>query len=144
MAHRSAHARWDGNLQDGAGKLALASGSFEGQYSYKSRFEDGTGTNPEELLAASHAGCFTMALTLVLGTGGHDPESIDTDAKVRLQPTSDGGAEITRIDLVCRGRVPGIDADEFTKAATLAKENCPISKALGSVGEITLDAQLEA
>ena len=141
MAHRSAHARWDGSLNEGGGTIALSSGAFEGPYSFKSRFEEGTGTNPEELLGASHAGCFTMALTLILGMAGHEPESIDTDAKVKLSPR-EGGFEISRIDLVTRGRVPGIDAEEFAKHAESAKANCPISKALAAVAEITLDARL--
>jgi osmotically inducible protein OsmC len=143
MARRKATARWEGSINEGGGTVALGSGAFEGAYSFKSRFEEGEGTNPEELMGASHAGCFSMALSLILGETGHPPESIDTEAEVRLSPSDDGGFEISRIDLRTRARVPGVGPEEFVKAAEAAKENCPISKALAGVGEITLDAQLE-
>jgi osmotically inducible protein OsmC len=122
--------------------MALGSGAFEGPYSFQSRFEDGAGTNPEELIGAAHAGCFTMALSLVLGTGGHPPDSIDTDATVHLVRQGDGFA-INRIDLVTRGRVTGLDQAGFAEAAQTAKENCPVSKALAGT-EITLEATLES
>ncbi len=143
MPKRTATAKWDGTLQEGAGKMALGSGAWEGPYSARSRFEDAPESNPEELLAAAHAGCFTMALSLILGMNEHRPETLETEATVHLRQ-KDGGYEIPQIDLSVRGRVPGIEADEFEKHATTAKEVCPLSKALASVPEITLDAQLEA
>jgi osmotically inducible protein OsmC len=141
MPVRNAHAQWQGSLQEGQGTMALGSGAFEGNYSYTSRMEDGAGTNPEELIGAAHAGCFSMALSLILGNEGHEPESIDTDAKVRFDKQGDGFA-ITSIALTTRGRVPGIDEDEFKRLADVAKENCPVSQALRAV-DITLDATLQ-
>lgn len=142
MPTRKATAHWDGNLQEGAGKIGLGSGAWEGPYSAKSRFEDAPESNPEELLGAAHAGCFTMALTLILGQAGHEVESIDTEAAVDIRQ-KDGGFEIPKIALTVRGKVAGIDQDEFVKHATTAKEVCPLSKALASVPEIALDATLE-
>ena len=142
MATREASARWEGSLREGGGTMALGSGSYEGPYSFQSRFEQGDGTNPEELIGAAHAGCFSMALSLVLGEAGHEPESIATDAKVHLDRAEGGGFDISRIELSTRGRVPGLDADEFRKHAEAAKDNCPVSKVL-SGAEITLDASLE-
>jgi osmotically inducible protein OsmC len=121
--------------------MALGSGAYEGSYSFPSRFEDGTGTNPEELIAAAHAGCFSMALSNVLGQAGYTPTSIDTRASVHLGKV-EGGFGITRIDLVTTGDVPGIDEAEFVKHAETAKANCPVSKALAAVEEITLSATL--
>lgn len=141
MARRKANAKWEGSITEGAGTMALGSSTWEGPYTYKSRFEDGAGTNPEELIGAAHAGCFTMALTVALGQAGHQPGSIDTGAEVRVRQVG-GGFEIDRIDLTTRARVPGIDAEELTRLAQAAKEQCPVSKALASVGEINLDAQL--
>jgi osmotically inducible protein OsmC len=120
--------------------MSLGSGAFEGSYSFPSRFEEGQGTNPEELIAAAHAGCFSMAFSNILSQAGHVPTSVDTRASVHLDKT-DAGFGITRIDLVTQGDVPGIDEAEFQKLAGQAKENCPVSKALASV-EITLDATL--
>ena len=120
--------------------MALGSGAFEGQFSFKSRFEEGTGTNPEELIAAAHAGCFSMAFSNALSQAGHVPTSVDTKASVHFGKTDDGFG-ITRIDLVTRGDVPGIDAADFQKIAEQAKATCPISKALAAV-EMTLDATL--
>src|SRR3954451_4868663 len=108
MAERRASARWAGSLEQGSGTMALGSGAFEGAYSFQSRFEEGDGTNPEELLGAAHAGCFSMYLSLVLGQQGHEPESIETEARVDLGE-SDAGPTVTRIALTTRGRVPGID-----------------------------------
>jgi osmotically inducible protein OsmC len=143
MAARRATARWEGSIREGGGTVRLESGAFEGPYSFQSRFAEGAGTNPEELLGAAHAGCFTMALTLVLSGGGNPPESLDTEATVHI--VRDGeGFTINRIDLVTRGRVPGIDEAAFQQAAQAAKENCPLSKALASVQEITLEATLES
>jgi lipoyl-dependent peroxiredoxin len=142
MPTRNAHAEWDGSIAEGGGTMALGSGAFEGKYSFKSRMEDGPGTNPEELIGAAHAGCFSMALAVVLGQGGHEPDSIVTDAKVRFGKEGDGFA-IQGIQLTTRGKVPGLDNDDFVKAAEAAKENCPVSKALAGT-EISLDAALES
>ena len=140
---RSATAEWKGNLQEGEGTLALGSGAFEGPYTFKSRFEEGAGTNPEEMIAAAEAGCFTMALSLGLTEKGTPPESLNTEAKVTLRNV-DGNPTITRIDLTLRGRVEGVDEDTFKQMAGQAKEQCIISRALGGVDEITLDAALES
>src|SRR5687767_2455628 len=145
MAARTANAHWEGSLQEGRGQMSLGSGAFEGNYSFQSRFgEDENGTNPEELIAAAHAGCFTMALSLVLGQEGNEPESLQTQAKVSLRNLEDSGPTITKIALTTRGRVPGIDDEAFQKAATAAKESCVVSRALAGVEEITLDAKLES
>ena len=141
MPKRRAQARWEGGIPDGNGTVKLGSGAFEGPYSFQSRFEDGSGTNPEELIGAAHAGCFTMALSLILTQAGNPPESIETEATVHLVKDGDGFT-INMIDLVTRGRVPGLDADGFVKAAEAAKVNCPVSKALTGP-QITLDAQFE-
>jgi osmotically inducible protein OsmC len=122
--------------------MSFGSGAFEGPYSFKSRMEEGPGTNPEELIGAAHAGCFSMALSGVLGAEGHEPESIKTDAKVRFDKQGEGWA-ITGITLTTRAKVPGLDNDGFVKAAETAKENCPVSQALTGV-EISLDAALES
>lgn len=121
--------------------MALGSGAYEGAYSFVSRFEEGKGTNPEELIAAAHAGCYSMAFANMLSQAGFIPDAINTTAKVHLERT-DAGFTITRIDLVTRGEVPGIDEAEFVKQAEAAKESCPVSRALGAVPEITLDAAL--
>ena len=142
MATRSANASWQGDLAGGNGTMHLASGSWTGPYSAKSRFEEGEGTNPEELIAAAHAGCFSMAFAHELAQAGHAPESVETTAQVHLNP-ADGGFAINRIDLTTRARVPGIDADEFQRIGEQAKAGCPVSVALGGVGEITVDAELE-
>jgi len=136
MAIRNSDAEWRGDLKTGQGKMKLGSGAFEGQYSYNSRFENGTGTNPEELIAAAHAGCYSMALSAALSGAGHVPTRVHTVAKVNFGPVA-GGFAITRIDLETEGEVPGINAATFEKFAKEAKENCPVSKALKAV-EITL------
>jgi lipoyl-dependent peroxiredoxin len=141
MPRRTASARWDGSLQDGAGTMRMASGAYEGAYSFQSRFEEGDGTNPEELIAAAHAGCFSMALSFGLGQAGYEPESVETEATVQIDSVGDGFA-ITHILLRSRARVPGIDADEFQQQAQAAKEGCPVSKALGGVDSIELEAEL--
>ncbi|HEY6776607.1 MAG TPA: OsmC family protein [Thermoleophilaceae bacterium] len=141
MPRRTASARWDGSLQEGAGTMRMASGAYEGPYSFQSRFEEGDGTNPEELIAAAHAGCFSMALSAGLGQAGHNPDSVETEATVQLDKVGDGFA-ITHILLRTRARVPGIDADEFQQQAQAAKEGCPVSKALGGVDSIELQAEL--
>ena len=141
MTTRTSSARWQGDLKGGNGSLSLGSGAFEGQYNFNSRFEEGIGTNPEELVAAAHAACFSMALSNALATAGFTPESVTTNATVRLGRV-DGNPTITRIDLVTTGNVPNIDESEFLKFAEAAKSGCIISRALGGVGEITLDATL--
>jgi osmotically inducible protein OsmC len=140
MPTRTSSAQWQGSLKDGSGTMALGSGAFEGPYSFPSRFENGQGTNPEELIAAAHAGCFSMAFSNMLSQAGHVPTSVDTKASVHLEKT-DAGFGITRIDLVTRADVPGVDRDVFQKLAEQAKANCPVSKALAAV-DITLDATL--
>jgi osmotically inducible protein OsmC len=140
MPTRTSSARWQGNLKEGAGTMALGSGAYEGAFSFASRFEDGKGTNPEELVAAAHAGCFSMAFSNALAQAGHTPTSVETQAKVQFGKTDDGFG-ITSIDLVTKGDVPGIDEAEFNKIAEQAKATCPISKALAAV-PITLDATL--
>jgi osmotically inducible protein OsmC len=140
MPVRQATAVWKGGLKDGNGTVKLGSGAFEGQYSFGTRFEEGRGTNPEELLGAAHAGCFAMALSAGLGKAGFTPESIQAQAKVNLEKQGDGFA-ITRIDLVCEAKVPRIDEAAFRQHAEQAKANCLVSKALTGV-KITLAARL--
>lgn len=142
MPKRKADARWDGSLQDGHGTMRLATGSFEGPYSFKSRFEEGEGTNPEELIAGAHAGCFSMALSGELGRAGHGAESVETTATVHVEKVPDGFA-ITRIELDTRARVPGIEDEEFQRLAEAAKKGCPVSQALAAVESIELNATLE-
>ena len=140
MPARKADARWEGSLQEGKGTMRLGGGAYEGPYSFKSRFEEADGTNPEELIAAAHAGCFSMAFSGTLGRNGHEPRSISTTASVHLNKT-DAGFRVQRIDLVTEADVPGIDEATFQDLAKTSKENCPISVLLSSV-EITLDAKL--
>jgi len=140
MAKRVSEAEWRGDLRQGAGSLKLGSGAFEGRYSFKSRMEDGPGTNPEELIAAAHAACFSMALSAALSQQGHPPAKVDTKATVDFGPVA-GGFAISRISLETEGEVPGIDAATFDRIAQTAKKECPVSKALAAV-EITLTATL--
>jgi osmotically inducible protein OsmC len=141
MPKRKANASWQGSLEGGHGTMYMASGSYEGPYSAQSRFEEGDGTNPEELIAAAHAGCFSMALSLGLGRAGYEPESIDTEATVQIDKVGDGFG-ITRILLQTRAKVPGISEDEFQQQAEAAKDGCPVSQALGGVETIDLEADL--
>jgi lipoyl-dependent peroxiredoxin len=141
MPRRTASARWDGSLQEGSGTMRMASGPYEGPYSFQSRFEEGDGTNPEELIAAAHAGCFSMALSAGLGRAGHEPESVETEATVQLDKVGDGFG-ITHIVLRTRARVAGIDADELQRQAQAAKDGCPVSQALAGVESIDLEAEL--
>jgi lipoyl-dependent peroxiredoxin len=141
MATRNGTAEWRGDLRNGSGTVEVASGLFSGKYSFKTRFEDEPGTNPEELIAAAHASCFSMALSNILAEAGHVAESVNTTARVHLRIV-DGGPAINQIDLVTQGTVPGIDQDQFATYAQQAKEGCPVSRALAGVGEITLDAKL--
>jgi osmotically inducible protein OsmC len=140
MPTRSSSAQWSGNLARGSGTMSLGSGAFEGAYSAASRFEDGEGTNPEELIAAAHAGCFSMALALGLSEAGHEPESVQTTAVVHLDK-DDSGFSITRSDLTTEVKADGLDDAEFQQHAEEAEKNCPVSRALGAI-EITLDAKL--
>ncbi len=139
---RKANAVWSGGLKDGSGKISTDSGVLsDTQYSFSTRFEDGIGTNPEELIAAAHAGCFSMALSGQLGQAGLTGESINTTAEVRLEKLESGFA-ITKVHLVVRAKVPGADEAAFTTAANNAKAGCPVSKVLNA--EITMDAALES
>ncbi len=140
MPIRTAEARWEGSLREGKGTMRMQSGSYEGPYSFVSRFEEGAGTNPEELIGAAHAGCFSMALSAALGRAGHDPESVSTTAAVHLEK-GDNGFSITRVHLTTQASVPGLEQAQFEEIANEAKANCPVSKALAGV-EITLDATL--
>lgn len=140
MPVRKADATWEGDLKSGRGTMRLAGGAYEGAYSFSSRFEEGTGTNPEELIAAAHAGCYSMALSNILAQAGHTPERVHTTANVRLEKT-DAGFGVTSIHLVTEASVPGLDDAGFQKHAEDAKQNCPISKLL-KAAEITLDAKL--
>jgi lipoyl-dependent peroxiredoxin len=134
-------AEWKGDLPSGSGTFT-AGDSISGGYTYKSRFEDGPGSNPEQLIAAAHASCFSMALANLLAKAGTPAESIRTDATVTLRMV-DGAPTITTIALVTAGRVPGIDEAGFLEQANAAKAGCPVSRALASVPDITLEASLE-
>jgi len=139
---RKANAVWSGSGRDGAGRLSSGSGVLSNTtYGFKSRFEDGSGTNPEELIAAAHAGCFSMALAFGLQGAGFTPDEIRTEAAVSLEPEG-AGFKITRSALTLRARIPGIDEAKFRELAQAAEKNCPVSKVLNA--EITLDAQLES
>jgi osmotically inducible protein OsmC len=140
MVVRTSEAEWHGRVQDGSGSVSLGSGAFEGPYSFGSRFGEDAGTNPEELLGAAHAGCFTMALSLLLTKAGYTPAKIETVAKVHIDRIGEGFA-ITRIELVTEAEVPGLDATAFAIHAQAAKRDCPVSKALAGV-DISLTANL--
>ena len=142
MSVRQSQARWEGDLRGGKGVMRLGSGAWEGQYSFASRFEEGTGTNPEELIGAAHAGCFSMAFSNMLSEAGHVPTRVSTNAKVHLERV-DGKPTINKIELDCEGVVPGIDDKTFQEIAQKAKAGCPVSRALGAVGTITLQARLK-
>ena len=140
MPVRTAEAEWKGNLSRGSGRMKLGSGAFEGSYSFVSRFEDGAGSNPEELIGAAHAGCFSMALSHMLSEAGHIPDVVHTSAKVHIDKVDDG-FKITSIELVTQGKVPGITEETFQEKAEAAKEGCPVSQALAGT-EIKLQAEL--
>lgn len=140
MLTRKAKGVWEGDLVHGKGTMKLGSGAFKGPYSFLSRFKDGTGTNPEELIGAAHAGCFSMALSNMLAEAGFTPTRVKTQALVRMDKV-DGGMKIVRIDLVTKAEVPGIDEATFLKTAEAAKTGCPVSQALAAV-PITLKATL--
>jgi len=139
---RTSSAEWQGDLKGGSGELSLGSGAFSGSYSFVSRFESGEGTNPEELLAAAHAGCFSMSLSNMLAQAGTPATSVRTEASVTLD-TVDGAPKITKVVLSTVGSVPGIDETEFLAKAEAAKEGCPVSK-LFTGAEIELDATLSS
>jgi osmotically inducible protein OsmC len=143
MATRNAKATWRGNLKEGEGTMGLGSGVWEGPFSFKTRFEDGQGTNPEELIGAAEAACFTMQLSATLSEAGHVPDAVHTDAKVHIR-NIDGAPTISLIELVTRARIPGLDDETFQKTAQETKQVCIISRALAGVGEITVDATLES
>jgi osmotically inducible protein OsmC len=140
MAVRNAEAVWEGDLRKGNGIMKLGSGAFEGAYSYASRFEEGPGTNPEELVGAAHAGCFSMFLSAVLGNAGYNAKRIHTTATVHLEQV-DGDPWITKIHLDCEADVPGVDEETFAEQVQASKTGCPVSKALKGV-EISVDAKL--
>jgi osmotically inducible protein OsmC len=141
MATRNGSAEWRGDLQGGSGNLTVGDGVFQGAYSFASRFEEGEGTNPEELIAAAHAACFAMALSNILATNGHPPDAVNATARVQLRNV-DGAPTIARIDLDVQAQVPGLDQQAFERFADEAKEGCPVSRALGGVPEIAVTAAL--
>lgn len=141
MPIRTAFARWEGTLTEGSGTIRTGKGGLQGSYSFKSRFEEGEGTNPEELIGAAHAGCFSMALSKTLADAGFPPNSVDTIASVRMEKT-DAGLSVTRIDLDTTASVPNIDQAQFQKLAEDAKVGCPISRLLSPGAEIGLTATL--
>lgn len=141
MPTRTANAVWKGDLKNGKGNLKVESGAFEADYDAASRFETGSKTNPEELIGAAHAGCFSMALSNELASAGHEPESVETKAEVVLE-MKDDGPEITKINLISKAHVPGIEKDTFMEIANGAKEGCPVSKLLAAA-QISLDIELK-
>ncbi|SHH25185.1 OsmC family protein [Marivita hallyeonensis] len=141
MITKTASAHWTGGLKDGKGQISTKSGALKDQpYGFNTRFEDKPGTNPEELIGAAHAGCFSMALSMILGDYDATAEAIDTTAKVSLEE-KDGGFAITKIHLDLTAKIPGISEADFQEAANTAKENCPVSKVLAAA-DITMDAKL--
>jgi osmotically inducible protein OsmC len=140
MLIRTAEALWEGNLKNGKGKMKFGGGAFEGNYSFGSRFANEPGTNPEELIGAAHAGCFSMAFSMILEQAGYKAERISTRARVAIDKVGDG-FKITTIDLDTEGIVPGIDEATFREKAEIAKKGCPVSMALTGV-EIRLAAKL--
>jgi lipoyl-dependent peroxiredoxin len=138
---RTSEAEWKGNLKQGGGKVKLGSGAWEGQYSFASRFESGTGTNPEELLGAAHAGCFSMALSVAIERAGITPERVHTTAKVHVE-RDQVGFLIQKIELQTEVKAQGLTNDKLQELANGAKQQCPLSRALAAVPTITLDAKL--
>lgn len=139
MTVRASEATWKGSLKEGSGTMRLASGLYEGDYTWASRFQEAPGTNPEELVGAAHAGCYSMFLASLLQNAGHAPTTVHTTATVHLTQ----GPTISKIELVTRAEVPGLDNETFQRLAQEAKEKCPVSKALSAVPEVTLDAALK-
>lgn len=140
MPVRHAEAEWKGNLTEGSGRMKLGTGAYEGPFSFKSRMEEGTGTNPEELIGAAHAGCFSMAFSFMLSNAGFTPKRVHTSAAVHFNKL-EGGFSITKVELTTEGEVPGISAEKFQEIAENAKKGCPVSRALAGT-EITLKATL--
>ena len=138
MIKRKANAVWEGDLKQGKGMLSVESGAFTGKYSFSSRFEEGKGTNPEELIGAAHAGCFSMALSGDLSKAGYEVNEIRTEAVVSMEK-GESGFSITGVKLITKAKVPGIEMEEFAEIASGAKKNCPVSRALSAI-----DVQLEA
>jgi len=141
MTARNGSAEWHGNVQDGAGTVTVGNGVFQGAYSYGSRFGEEAGTNPEQLIAAAHAACFTMALSNILSAAGHTPQSLRTNARVQLR-NIDGAPTLARIDLDVDGQVANVDQQQFQAYADEAKRVCPVSRALAGIPEIALTAKL--
>lgn len=141
MPTRKAHAHWEGTFKEGGGRVDFGNGAFQGNYSFSSRFEEGQGTNPEEMLGAAHASCFSMALAGALVKAGFKPDYIDVTAHVTVLPQPEGGFKITGSRLSCEARVPGLEEGAFQEFAAGAKVGCPVSKALAGT-EISLDAKL--
>jgi osmotically inducible protein OsmC len=141
MATRNGSAEWQGDLHGGSGTLDVGDGTYSGSYSAESRFEEGEGTNPEELIAAAQAACFSMLLSHLLSEDGHVPDSVRTTAAVQLR-SPETGPPIRRIDMRVQGRVPGIDAATFADYARRAKADCTVTKALAGVPEIEVEAEL--
>lgn len=140
MPVRTSEAEWRGDLRGGSGTMKFGGGAYQGAYSFSSRFEEGTGTNPEELIAAAHAGCYSMALSNMLAGEGHPPNRVHTTARVTLEK-GEGGFGISNIHLTTEADVPGITVELFREKAEAAKTGCPVSKALAAT-DITLDARL--
>jgi lipoyl-dependent peroxiredoxin len=143
MAVRNADARWEGTLKEGKGNLKLGSGSFDGQYSFSSRFEEGTGTNPEELIGAALAGCYSMQLNVMLERNSTLPNYVHTVAKVNLGKNEAGQNAITHIDLMVEADVPNISNEDFQRLVTEAKSACLISRALSAIPSININATLK-
>jgi osmotically inducible protein OsmC len=141
MTARNGSAEWRGNLESGSGTVTVGDGIFEGPYSFGSRFAEAEGTNPEQLIAAAHAACFTMALSSLLSAAGHPPESVHTNARVQLR-NIDGAPTLARIDLETEGHVPGVDQQQFQQYADQAKATCPVSRALAGIPDFALTAKL--
>jgi osmotically inducible protein OsmC len=141
MIIRKSWALWEGSIKAGKGRMEIGTGKIKLEYSFSSRFENGNGTNPEELIGAAHAGCFSMALSGILGEAGFTPETIQTTAQVGMEKT-EKGFKITMIKLITEAKIPGINNDDFQKYALTAKNGCPVSIALSAVPSIELEAKL--
>ena len=141
MTARNGSAEWRGDIKNGSGTVTVGNGVFEGAYSYGSRFGEEGGTNPEQLIAAAQAACYTMALTAILSAAGHAPESVRTDADVHLRNV-DGAPKLARLDIDTEGHVPGVDEQQFQRYADEVKATCPVARALAGISEIVLTARL--
>jgi osmotically inducible protein OsmC len=143
MSIRSSTAQWEGDLKGGKGTMTVGKGSSTGPFTFASRFEEGAGSNPEELIAAAHAGCFSMAFSSNLSNAGHVPKSVKTRAEVHLDADPAGGKRISKIELISEGEVPGIDPAKFQELAEATRTGCPVSKLLKSGAEIVVKATLK-